>query len=328
MFSTVLSTITGTLDKRFIMSIFFPCLVFLGLFTSLSVYMLTGDLVQTVKNLTNLNAEIQGGAIILFLAITTFCAYFLAGSITPLLRLYEGYWDWIPWHELFAIRLQKYHQNQLAALQKQLNDPSTDDKVYKQCYQEMFFYYPPSTRPQEVMPTRLGNIFKSVELYPKMRYNMDAIFIWPRLAPLLPQGFSDALADTEASLDLMLVASFLGYLLACIGLVMLILLGLGISHFKLEWYPFLSSIVGGLLVGWLGYLGVLKASLAFGLLIRSAFDLYRNTIIQALGLKAPTCLREERVLWEAIDQYLYRGIPVKEEAFEYASTNDAKKESK
>ena len=351
MFSTVLNGIAGYLDKRFILSIFLPSLVF---------WVLVGGLVAIARGPAEIievwgkqSAEVQVLLLILLIAWVTFFAYLLANYLTPLTRLYEGYWDWMPRHELFAEPRRRHYQVQLADLQKtlehlgeqsrelehrlaglqQLPKPEraeANQKIEAELamtesdrqsqYMEMYSYFPPHTRPQAVLPTRLGNIFKSAELYPYLRYRIDAVLIWPRLYVLLPQTFSEALANIKSSLDLMLIVSFLSCWLASIGLACWVFL-------SLHWVLSLLTFLAGLLVSWLAYKGAVRAAVAYGELIRAAFDLHRGAVIKALGLKTPTSLAEELILWDNINSYLYRGFLKKQEIFQYATPSTLENDS-
>jgi hypothetical protein len=70
---------------------------------------------------------------------------------------------------------------------------------------DLFLYYPPNR--DDIMPTRLGNVLKSAEMYSQERYHLDAVSIWPRLQPALPKDFADPLEDAKTSLDLMVTLS-------------------------------------------------------------------------------------------------------------------------
>jgi len=336
MFSTVLKEITGYLDKRFVLSIFFPSLTFWGL--ALVLVVITQGSAQTLKAWGRQPTEVRAFLIILFLAWVTFFAYLLANHLTALTRLYEGYWEWMPGHERIAGSRRRYYQAELTYLWQKLEAldkgkkeldcqlASTTivenretiggelegvEKERQRLYEEIYLYFPPPTRLDSMLPTRLGNILKSAELYPMLRYKIDAVLIWPRLYTLLPEAFSKTLADAKSSVDLMLIVSFLGFWFAILGGGYLLLA-------RTTWTLFLITFWGGLLVGWLGYKSAIEAALAYAQLIKSAFDLHRGTVIKALGLKAPTSLKEERTLWDNVDKYLYRGFLEKPEAFQYA----------
>jgi hypothetical protein len=357
MFSTVLKEITDYLDKRFIMNIFFPSLVFWGLVVALVV--VSGNTAQTLETWGKQKTEVQALLIIGFLAWVTFFAQLLANGLTALTQLYEGNWKWIPYvGQKAETARQKYHSRVMESLYDnlkylgneeqaktieadvasiksevlQLKD-SGKDKDRKtieaelasikserlQHYEQLFFYYPPPTRPETVRPTRLGNIIKSAELYPLLRYDMDAVLLWPRLYPVLPESFRDLLADAKSSLDMMLIVSFLGVCLAVLGGGYLLLA-------KAASTLFLRTFCGGLLVGWLAYQGALGAGLSYAHFIRSAFDLYRGSLLKELGLEPPTALDRERNFWSNVCKYLYRGFLEQPEAFKYADPATSPKE--
>jgi hypothetical protein len=356
MFTTVLKEITGYLDRRFILAVFLPSLILWTLGGGLWVN--THHLAQIIQMWSQQPTVIQGFYILLFLAWVTFFAFLLANCLTALTKLYEGYWEWIPWHEGITQRRKQRYQEELAyldetskvlairqeilkqqveqleiqleigpvgqdqeAVKRELDDSQAQlNRVTvesKSVYEEMYLYYPPPTRPDAVLPTRLGNILKSAELYPYLRYRIDAVLIWPRLYTLLPETFSKVLADSESSLDLMLVVSFLSYCVAIIGGGYLLLTQAAVSLFLLTFW-------GGLLVGWLGYRGALEAALAYGQLIKTAFDLHRGAVIKALGLKAPISLKEEQMLWDNIDKYLYRNFLENPAVYQYAANEPPK----
>ncbi|MCO5994361.1 hypothetical protein [Actinoallomurus rhizosphaericola] len=55
------------------------------------------------------------------------------------------------------------------------------------------------------------------------------------------------------------------------------------------------------------YAGACEAALTYADQLRSAFDLHRRLVIQAMGLQAPESLHAERELWHEIGLFLYRG---------------------
>ena len=62
-----------------------------------------------------------------------------------------------------------------------------------------------------------------------------------------------------------------------------------------------------LLASWLSYQNALQAALTYGEQIKTAFDLYRWKALEAMNLKLPATLFEEKKLWEEIGGLLYRG---------------------
>ena len=58
-------------------------------------------------------------------------------------------------------------------------------------------------------------------------------------------------------------------------------------------------------------------AVSYGELVRSAFDTHRLTLLTSLGYTLPTSLDEERQLWQAIAQLLYRRDADRPELLKY-----------
>lgn len=86
---------------------------------------------------------------------------------------------------------------------EQVNEEVSDERARRVRNFEM--YYPPELH--QVMPTRLGNVLRSVDVLVGKRYHLDAALIWSRLQPELPKEFSESLNDTRMGLDMMLTLS-------------------------------------------------------------------------------------------------------------------------
>ena len=151
------------------------------------------------------------------------------------------------------------------------------------------------------MPTRMGNVFQAAESYPSDAhlYGMDAVFFWPRLYPLLPDSLRAELAAARSAIDMMLVTSVLS-----------VALGLGIAGggaaARLPVLGQVLIVVGPLAVSRVSYIGAVNAVVVYAELARVGFDLYRRALLSTLGLTLPTSLAEERRLWRAVGQTLYR----------------------
>jgi hypothetical protein len=106
--------------------------------------------------------------------------------------------DGTPW----GSRLDRLNQatEQLREVLDRLGHELEERRLH--LHRELFLYYPPD--PETVMPTALGNVLKSAERYPWQRYRLDAVVIWSRLQPLLPNEFADLLQQAKTSLDLLL----------------------------------------------------------------------------------------------------------------------------
>lgn len=210
MFTNVLNEVTGRLDSRFILTLFFPSLLFWGGLTT--VFAADKGLVTLLTQWRAQDAGIQLLQIIIVLAWVTFFAYLLSNQLVWLIKQFEGYWEWIP---LIGKRLmetrRKHYQQVLAGIDPAIN------------FERIYYAFPFPNEPEEVMPTRLGNILKNSERYSYQRYDMDAVLLWPRLYAVLPDSFVKSLDGAKASLDFMLVISSLSILFAFVTVGLLTL---------------------------------------------------------------------------------------------------------
>jgi hypothetical protein len=159
---------------------------------------------------------------------------------------------------------------------------------------DLFLYYPPAR--DDVMPTKLGNVLKSAEMYAWRRYRLDAVVIWSRLQPLLPKEFAEPFQSAQMYLDLMVTLSAFS-----------LLFGLPLSL----WIAVKSTIFVGSLILYLLTLGPLLLGLAFlrhryivrvlalvGLLVISTFTIMYIAPLAQLGFQVslPTAIIQFEVL--------------------------------
>ena len=144
------------------------------------------------------------------------------------------------------------------------------------------------------MPTRLGNVFQAASPYPadSRLYGMDAVSR-PRLYPLLPESLRAELASARSAIDMMLVTSVLSATLS-----------LGVAadgaaaHLPVPVQ--ILAVAGSLAVSRGSYFGAVNAAVVYAELVRTSFDLYRRSLLSALGLVLPGNLAEEQRLWRAV----------------------------
>ena len=222
-------------------------------------------------------------------------------------------------------------------------------------YRELSLYYP--QEPSAIMPTRLGNILKAIELYSWKCYHLDAVIIWPRLQYNLPSTFAEPLQDAKTSLDLMITlaafclffglplsiwtavraTSFLpwwfAFLLALLALAQrlypvlaLILLGF-IPVFLPHATPFTALVQTlvclvsvSVLLSHLSYQSAIQAALDYGEKIKAAFDLYRWQVLDTLHVQLPTDFVEERKTWEELCGLLARNYAPDPHYYRYEHT--------
>ncbi|HEY9613122.1 hypothetical protein [Allocoleopsis sp.] len=293
MFSAALEKATSLFDRRFLINAFFPSFIFCGLSVVVAIAG-QGDLVSTANAWNQQNTAFQIVTIVGFISLVTFFSSILVSNLTTIVRLYEGYWNF-PLNRYLKKISTSWYQNRL----KELGERLDQDPSY---YEEIYLNYPLPNQLEQVMPTRVGNILKNAELYPLIRYKIDAVLIWPRLYNLFPEHFIQTLAEARSSFEFMLVRSFLGGAFALLSSIYLLIVG-G------TWWLFLLCFWGGLLVAWFAYNAALGSARLYAQQVKAAFDLYRNELLIQMRLPLPTNLKEEREQWQAIGQFLYRNLP-------------------
>jgi hypothetical protein len=158
--------------------------------------------------------------------------------------------------------------------------------------------FPP--RPEDIMPTRLGNVLKTAEDHGRSRYGLDTVVIWPRLWALLPPEAREALAAARMPLDLLVTVSTF---LVIFGLPVAgyLVFGAGVAL----WVGLVVAAVA-LVLAWLAYHCAVQAAIPYGEAIKSAIDVHRRLVLDALGLERPDNLGEERQIWQDVCLLLRR----------------------
>lgn len=151
-----------------------------------------------------------------------------------------------------------------------------------------------------VLPTRLGNVVRSFEIYTRRRYGAPSIALWPRLVGVIDSGYAQVLDSTKTSFDFMLHSAFLSALLA----ILLVASGLwwanplvhGVTQPWIRWSIFFTGL------SYLLYLAAIYRASEWGSQVKSAFDLYRSKLLTQLGYDLKFAdLEEERRVWEVLN---------------------------
>lgn len=304
MFANVLNQITGKLDSRFALTLFFPSLIFwVGLS---AVYFAPSGVTTAVTTWRAQNADIQTIQIIMALAWVTFFAYLLGNQLVWLTKQFEGYWDWLPW---FGTRFANWRRKHYEHMLQWLAHNGSNESIY--------YGFPFPNEPEELLPTRLGNILKNSERYSYQRYDMDAVLLWPRLYAILPESFVKSFGGAKASLDFMLIISSLS-LLFCFTT------GVYLLWIQANWWLFLLCFLGGFILAKLAYNSALEAAVTYGQLIKSAFDLYKDDLIKQLGYEQPKSVAEERKFWSQLHDLVYVGEASNLETLRYLGVKETK----
>lgn len=276
----------GLLERRFLLNAFFPSLIFWGGVGFIII--LPRGVAQFASTLAAQSVTAQILLAAGFLAWAWFWAGIIASQWRSLIRIYEGYWHkriaWLlrpgrAWHEK---RMDEVSDLGLAATQ--------------------YFEYPEIQDKPQLMPTRIGNILKSAELYSSYRYGADAIIIWPRLYQLLPERFAKSVDDARAALEFLLVVSALSAVFAVFAGAYLLITGA-------SWWIFLLCFWGSLAIAVGTCYGAVGSASDYGEYFKAGFDLYRGSLLEQLCLELPKDLDDEKELWEKVVLFLYRDLP-------------------
>jgi hypothetical protein len=295
---TFLDKLGGFFDRRFVIAFWAPAFVVLGLLGSIAAFRV--DLDRVIAAWTSASAALQVLSAFAALLLVTLVAFLLQALVVPVVRLFEGF----GWPEWLADWMTSEQTRVFHKLQMRI-DVTDTRKALKQMgkgtgYHALYFAFPRDTG--RMRPTRLGNSLTSAEEYAYQVYNLDSALWWPRLAALLPDTFRAQVDDA------------LAWLLALLNLSLLfVLFTLGAATAfavtDTRWWLFALVVVGGLLVARLFYRAALSQADSYGQLIRVAFDLYRLEILVRMHIPVPEHLEEERVLWDTLNQLVYRYIP-------------------
>jgi len=311
--TSLLSAISGNFSRSLVLGTFFPVALFVLLGVLLVVPLLPGDVVA-LQPLAELDKEWKTVAVTGVALLMTGLLYNLN---TPVIRFYEGY----PWRQSWlgqwrtAVHVRRMQRAELLrpALRRLAQAVRADDPRDPRIAEWNAFQselgrtlkaeYPISAT--EVLPTRLGNVVRSFEEYPRWRYGMSAIPLWPRLVAVIDKEYAAVVEDAKSSLDFMLNCSLLSGLLAGI-LLFAGLLAPARVH-PGEWLAQVAVLAGA---AYVFYTGSVARAHAWGAQVRGAFDLYRGDLLAKLGYGwKPATPDEEREIWRTISRQMVFGDP-------------------
>jgi hypothetical protein len=183
--------------------------------------------------------------------------------------------------------------------------------------------------PDNLLPTRLGNVLRASEYYADERYKLNSLIMFPKLLHVFPPHFVNELEDKNNRFIFLLHSSLLAYIIGSIalflGTINRIFTPLCTNPSKWNNNPFCEDgfisrgfsvlsaseyvIVGVsfLIVGYILYRIGVAAAREFALQIRAGFDLYRFDLLRQLNHRLPTNLNDEKHIWEKLSEYFVAG---------------------
>lgn len=329
-----LSDLVTFLAQSFKLSAIVPAFIFLFLHDILIVPYLPA--ISPINNYQNLDLTskyigILVGALLL--------GYSLSIMNIPLIQLYEGYPWRSTWYGRLLVKVKIYKRKQFESLinlyhemdeqideiDKQLEQLGTFDEQRNELgrksatfrnilikerplvEQVLRDYFPPED--SLVLPTSMGNVMAAFESYPWIRYQIDAVALWPRIVPILTNNKFAAFVEREkAGLDFVLNFSILFFVLSIENCF----IGLLYSQ-----DPITPLILSGvlLILSLLFYKISILGAGNWGMTVRVAFDLYRYELLQSLYLKMPDSFDREKQIWSSVSAFLRKNSMTDESPF-------------
>ena len=225
----------------------------------------------------------EGGLILLAILAV---AVLLQPLQVGLVRLLEGYWGDSKAAKALAERRKVPQRERFHELVKTADtplkdpdDPARADVVAAAA--ELLRLFPEDER--DLLPTRLGNVLRAAETRAGSPYGLEAIVVWPRLYPLLPDPVRGVVDDQRGQLD---ASARFCAVFAAAAVTSFALL---VWHPLWLWVPLVCVLLAAL-----AYRAAVGAALQYGEGLRAAFDLHRFDLLNALHLPLPRDRTEEQ----------------------------------
>lgn len=283
MLSSVIGALGDRLDSKFLTAYWLPAFVLvLGGLCAVGLAAGSRQLEAWISGLDSVEQTIAGLIIVLFI---TMAAFVLRALTRPITEMFAG----VALPRAIANALthgQMRARNRAARILAESPSPGTPsvDQEAEVWLQNRFPHDEANLK-----PTLLGNIIASVGEHPTIAYSMAGGVWWPRLSPLLPGSFQDALAGSQAPMMAMLNLSVVFCALALLGALAGLLTA--------QWLLAILWFAGSLALARLSYRAAVSQAVEVGSMLRVAFDLYRSTILDQLDQSHPETLADERALW-------------------------------
>ena len=293
-------------DRNFAIAYFLP----VSLFMIASIWLLrTAEYWQKVDSLLTGNTLFDA-------TLAVFTAWILGIMLLVLnreiYRILEGYGKYNPLR-LFENRVKqdfKKKIDRLAWLDKEYAKASFTEELLKErtkLVQELALRYP--DRSSLLLPTVFGNVLRAFEVYPRVMYGMEGIDGWSRILAVVPKDYRELIDDAKAQVDWWVNLSVVSFFfLAEFWFIIFYKWRL-----TLPWYyitlnvliPFVIFLLFNMFFSW----RAASAVVGWGDYVKSAFDLFRFNLLDALFIDHPKTREEEKDLWTRFSQAIIFRLP-------------------
>jgi len=289
--SETLKGFSGKLGERWFEILFTPALLFWA--GGALLWFLGHQLRPILAWFEERSDSEQIALIVIGLAVITASGAVMTQFALPALKLLEGYWP--HWVDPLRNRLARRWEAGAAVMRGQIQalaglglenlTPNQQTEFNRLDY--CLHYIPVDF--SRIMPTRLGNLLRSAEDRPAVRYGLDAAKCWPQLWLCLPDPVKNDIAAARTDLD-SAVTALLWSLLFVLW-----------SFFSLWAIPI------AILSGALSYFRLTVRAETYADLVSAAFDVHRATLYSTLRLPMPATAADERDAGQILTEYLWRG---------------------
>jgi len=295
-----LNTISGVFSRYFFAGFFLPALF------AVAAARLTFAGGGLAGSRTSAELALEVG---LIAAVAVPIGLFLLGLKRPLIRFFEGYpleraarlkWGarlprllqvsmlpYLLWARLDHRQNRRYRT--LKACSEHAEDRAKREQA-KRTFDASF------ARGRQVLPTRFGNVVRAFEYHANLRWGLDGLTVWPRIAPLLSDRERDLHVDAETEMMFFLNSCAAAAVLACALFVE------GMTEGVIALQTLWCGIAVGLAFG--SYVLAIDAAVGWGTEVRASIDLRRLELYERLGVRTPTSFSDERAVAARLSDFL------------------------
>lgn len=225
----------------------------------------------------------------LILAVLSFAlGILLNAASTPLYRFLEGY-SWPSCLREWGVRTQKARKNRL--------NVSTSAGWARGLILERLARYPLDD--DQIGPTKLANALRAFETYGKTRFNLDSQTLWSELLSVAPTYLQNEIDRSRANVDFFVAMVYLSGVFGIISLVGFIL---RIGEWQLALYAAVAFVLTKV---W--YEMAVVSSSYWSATVQSLVNIGRKPLAEAMSLRLPSTLEDERVMWGLVTRLTFYG---------------------
>lgn len=188
--------------------------------------------------------------------------------------------------------------------------PTFTDELRKErteLMEEMAQRYPDQVN--FVLPTAFGNALRAFEVYPRVMYGFESIEGWSRILAVLPKDYRELIDDAKSQVDWWVNLGTLSFVLLIeIWYAIFSKWGLAPGWIITSLNILLPLVVFAFL-NWFFLWRATSAVVGWGDYVKSAFDIYRFTLLESLGIDAPKTRKAEKALWTKFSQATLFRLP-------------------